>query len=48
MTERTEANLRWAGNALTTNGEMSSRELTVVATAEVAGGHRGRHRQPAA
>ena len=38
VTERTEANLRWANNALTTNGEMSSRTLTVIATAEVAGG----------
>jgi len=38
VTERTEANLRWAGNALTTNGEMHSRTLTVTATADVAGG----------
>jgi predicted Zn-dependent protease len=38
VTERTEANLRWANNALTTNGEMHSRTLTVTATAEVAGG----------
>src|SRR6187200_1256418 len=37
-TERTEANLRWANNALTTNGEMRSRTLTVTATAEVDGG----------
>jgi predicted Zn-dependent protease len=37
-TERTEANLRWANNALTTNGEMRSRRLTVTATAEVEGG----------
>jgi predicted Zn-dependent protease len=36
--ENTEANLRWAGNALTTNGEMSSRTMTVLVTAEVAGG----------
>ena len=35
VTEHAEANLRWAGNALTTNGEMSSTELTVVATAAV-------------
>ena len=34
----TEANLRWAGNGLTTNGEMTSRTLTVTATAEVQGG----------
>ncbi len=38
VVERTEANLRWAGNALTTNGEMHSRTLTVTATAEVADG----------
>jgi len=38
VTERTEANLRWANNALTTNGEMRSRSLTVTATAEVEGG----------
>ena len=37
VTERTEANLRWANNALTTNGEMHSRPLTVTATAEVVG-----------
>ncbi len=36
--ETTEANLRWAGNALTTNGEMSSRTLTVTVTADVTGG----------
>jgi predicted Zn-dependent protease len=38
VTERTEANLRWANNALTTNGEMRSRRLSVTATAEVEGG----------
>lgn len=38
LTERWETNLRWAGNALTTNGEMHSRTLTVVATAPVPGG----------
>jgi predicted Zn-dependent protease len=38
VTERTEANLRWANNALTTNGEMRSRSLTITATAEVEGG----------
>ncbi|MDN5805349.1 MAG: hypothetical protein L0H26_12315, partial [Microlunatus sp.] len=37
-TEQSEPNLRWAGSALTTNGEMSSTELTVVATAAVDGG----------
>jgi predicted Zn-dependent protease len=38
VTERTEANVRWANNALITNGEMRSRRLTVTATAEVVGG----------
>jgi predicted Zn-dependent protease len=38
VSERTEANLRWANNALITNGEMRSRTLTVTATAEVEGG----------
>jgi predicted Zn-dependent protease len=38
LTERWETNLRWAANALTTNGEMHSRTLTVVATAPVDGG----------
>ena len=38
LTERTEANLRWAANALTTNGEMHARSLAVTATAEVEGG----------
>ena len=38
LTDRTQANLRWAGNALTTNGEMHDRWLTVIATAEVTGG----------
>ena len=38
ITERTEANLRWANNALTTNGEMHSRTLMVTAIAEVEGG----------
>jgi predicted Zn-dependent protease len=38
LTERWEANLRWAANALTTNGEMHGRTLTVVATAPVDGG----------
>ena len=38
LTERWEANLRWAGNELTTNGEMHTRTLTVVATAPVEGG----------
>jgi predicted Zn-dependent protease len=38
LQERTEANLRWAGNELTTNGQMHTRSLTVIATAEVQGG----------
>jgi predicted Zn-dependent protease len=38
VTEHSEANLRWAANSLTTNGEMRSRTLTVVATAPVPGG----------
>lgn len=36
--EETTANLRWAGNTLTTNGEMRSRTLTVIA---VSGGAAG-------
>jgi predicted Zn-dependent protease len=31
--EHTETNLRWANNSLTTNGQMSSRSVTVVAVA---------------
>ena len=38
VTERTEANLRWANNGLITNGEMRSRRLTVNAIAGVEGG----------
>jgi len=38
VTEHAEANLRWANNALITNGEMRSRRLTVTAIAEVASG----------
>ena len=30
--EHTEANLRWAGNSLTTNGQMRTRSITVVST----------------
>jgi predicted Zn-dependent protease len=30
--ERTEANLRWANNSLTTNGQMASRTITVIST----------------
>lgn len=36
--ERTEANIRWASNSLTTNGEMASRAVTVIATAAVGDG----------
>jgi len=35
--ERTEANLRWAGNELTTNGQMRSRSLTVISTVSSGG-----------
>ena len=38
VSDRTEANLRWALNSLTTNGQMHILTLTVIATAEVAGG----------
>jgi predicted Zn-dependent protease len=31
-TERSEANLRWASNTLTTNGRMRSREVAVIST----------------
>ncbi|MFE7116110.1 PmbA/TldA family metallopeptidase, partial [Streptomyces sp. NPDC057654] len=36
--ERSTANLRWAGNALTTNGVTRGRSLTVVATVDGAQG----------
>lgn len=36
--ETHETNLRWAGNALTTNGAMTRRQATVISTAEVEGG----------
>jgi predicted Zn-dependent protease len=42
VTDRSEANLRWAGSSLTTNGEMSSREVTVIATRGSAVGVVGR------
>ena len=32
VTDRSEANLRWANNSLTTNGEMGSRTVTVIST----------------
>jgi predicted Zn-dependent protease len=36
--ETYQANLRWANNHLTTNGQMHGRELTVISTAPVTGG----------
>jgi len=36
--ERTQANLRWAGNSLTTNGQMHSIKLTVIAVVHTPGG----------
>lgn len=36
--ESHEANLRWAGNALTTNGSMTQRRATVISTVGVEGG----------
>jgi predicted Zn-dependent protease len=38
VTDRTEANLRWALNSLTTNGQMHALTLTVIATSAVEGG----------
>jgi predicted Zn-dependent protease len=37
-TEHTATNLRWAGNNLTTNGQMSTRSITVVSTIDSAAG----------
>ena len=36
--EHSETNLRWAANSLTTNGQMRSRSLTVIATFDRPGG----------
>jgi predicted Zn-dependent protease len=36
--ERSEANLRWAANSLTTNGQMASRRITVISTIDGADG----------
>ena len=36
--EHTETNLRWAGNSLTTNGQMRTRSVTVISTFDQAGG----------
>ncbi|WP_295693534.1 metallopeptidase TldD-related protein [Lapillicoccus sp.] len=38
VTDRSEANLRWASSSLTTNGEMGSRSVTVISTVGVGGG----------
>ncbi|MCW2494756.1 metallopeptidase TldD-related protein [Jatrophihabitans sp.] len=37
-TESTEANLRWAGNSLTTNGQMRTRSISVISTFDSAAG----------
>src|ERR1700755_1772333 len=39
--ESSTANLRWAGNTLTTNGVATSRSLTVISVNRRAGGGRG-------
>jgi predicted Zn-dependent protease len=36
--EHTETNLRWAGNGLTTNGQMRERSVTVISTVDGAAG----------
>ena len=36
--EHTETKLRWAGNSLTTNGQMRTRSLTVISTFDKAAG----------
>jgi len=38
LDEHTETNLRWAGNSLTTNGQMHSRSVTVISTYDGARG----------
>ena len=38
VTDRSEANLRWASSSLTTNGEMGSRSVTVISTVGAGGG----------
>src|SRR5690242_1757898 len=40
VNEHSETNLRWAGNSLTTNGQMSSRSMTVITTFAGSGGTR--------
>ncbi len=39
-TEHTEANLRWAGNSLTTNGQMRTRSVSVISTFDGSDGTR--------
>ena len=38
--EDTDTNLRWANNSLTTNGQMTSRSITVISTIDAADGVR--------
>jgi predicted Zn-dependent protease len=38
VAEHSETNLRWAGNSLTTNGQMRSRSVTVISTYDHAAG----------
>jgi hypothetical protein len=38
VNERSEVNLRWAGNNLTTNGQMHSRSVTVISMLPIDGG----------
>ncbi|MDT4977551.1 MAG: hypothetical protein QOG98_3309 [Pseudonocardiales bacterium] len=38
VSEHSETNLRWAGNSLTTNGQMRSRSVTVISTFDGADG----------
>ncbi|MBA3309855.1 MAG: TldD/PmbA family protein, partial [Nocardioidaceae bacterium] len=42
VNDRTEANLRWANNSLTTNGAMRSRHVTVISVVDDAVGSVGR------
>ena len=44
--DTTEANLRWANNVLTTNGQMHRRTATVIAFVEVGAGERRRSGEP--
>ena len=40
VADHSETNLRWAANSLTTNGQMQSRSMTVIATFERSDGTR--------